>query len=211
MKGRIMKSAAGIITKLVAVLSLVFVVSHATSAQTAAQEKGRIRLDSIDRLFAKAGSTVDVDVDGNLIKIGVAILSEDDPEEKAIRELALSLKGVYVRRLEFKTGGQYAESDLADIRAQLRAPGWSKVVDVSGGARDWEIEDAEIYVATENGQVAGMVVIAAEPKSLTVANVVGALDLDKLKRLGGTLGLPKIRIERRKVTITTEKEKTKKP
>lgn len=206
-----MKSITGIITKLVAVLSLVLVVSHATSAQTATQEKGRIRLDSIDRLFAKAGSTVDVDVDGNLIKIGVAILSEDDPEEKAIRDLALSLKGVYVRRLEFKTGGQYAESDLADIRAQLRAPGWSKVVDVSGGARDWEIEDAEIYVATENGQVAGMVVIAAEPKSLTVANVVGAIDLDKLKRLGGTLGLPKIRIERRKVTITTEKEKTKKP
>lgn len=187
--------------------------SSAVAAQSAAQpaEKGRIRLDSIDRLLPKAGPSVNVDVGGSLLKLGLAVLS-DDPEEKAIRELAVSLRGVYVRRLEFKTGGQYAESDLADIRAQLAAPGWKKLVDVSGGAGDVEFDHAEIYVATEGGRVEGFVVIAAEPRSLTVANIVGAVDLEKLRRLGSALGLPEIRIKDRKVTITTEREtKKKKP
>ena len=198
------------ILKIVVFFSFLAFFASAVAAQPASAEKGRIRLDSIDRLFGKARETVNVNVDGGLIKFAVALLSDDDPEEKVIKEMALDLRGVYVRRLEFKAGGQYAEGDLADIRAQLRAPGWSKLVDVKGGgADDWEIEDAEIYVATEDGRIEGLVVIVAEPRSLTVANVVGAMDLEKLKRLGGKLGVPKITINRRKITITTEEPKKK--
>ena len=198
------------ILKIVVFFSFLAFFASAVAAQPASAERGRIRLDSIDRLFGKARETVNVNVDGGLIKFAVALLDDDDPEEKAIKEMAVDLKGVYVRRLEFKAGGQYAESDLADIRAQLQAPGWSKLVDVSGGgANDWEIEDAEIYVAAESGRIEGLVVIVAEPRSLTVANVVGAMDLEKLKRLGGKLGVPKITINRRKITITTEETKKK--
>jgi hypothetical protein len=198
------------ILKIVVFFSSLAFFASAVAAQPAPAERGRIRLDSIDRLFGKARETVNVNVDGGLIKFAVALLDDDDPEEKAIKEMAVDLKGVYVRRLEFKAGGQYAEGDLADIRAQLTAPGWSKLVDVKGGgAEDWEIEDAEIYVTTEGGRIEGLVVIVAEPRSLTVANVVGAIDLEKLKRLGGKLGLPKITINRRKITITTEEPKKK--
>ena len=198
------------ILKIVFFFSFLAFFASAVAAQPASAERGRIRLDSIDRLFGKARETVNVNVDGGLIKFAVALLSDDDPEEKVIKEMALDLRGVYVRRLEFKAGGQYVEGDLADIRAQLRAPGWSKLVDVKGGgAEDWEIEDAEIYVATEDGRIEGLVVIVAEPRSLTVANVVGSIDLEKLKRLGGKLGVPKITINRRKVTITTEEPKKK--
>lgn len=205
-----MKIPVRAILKIVVFFSFLAFFASAVAAQPAATEKGRIRLDSIDRLFGKARETVNVNVDGGLIKFAVALLDDDDPEEKAIKEMALDLRGVYVRRLEFKAGGQYAESDLADLRAQLNAPGWSKLVDVKGGgANDWEIEDAEIYVATESGRIEGLVVIVAEPRSLTVANVVGAMDLAKLKRLGGKLGVPKITINRRKVTITTEEPKKK--
>ncbi len=207
-----MKSFSNVILKLVVVFSLAITALPVASAQTASAEKGRIRLDSVDRLGAKASKTVDVDVDTSLIKIAALILSDDDADEKAVKELVLNLKGVYVRRLEFKTNGQYAESDLAELRAQLTAPGWSKLVDVKGGGDDdWEIEDAEIYVASEGGRMEGIVILAAEPKSLTVANIVGIINLEKLKQLGGQFGLPRIRIERRKVTITTDKEKTKKP
>lgn len=205
-----MKIPVNAITKLAVVSAFVVFFSSAVAAQPAA-ERGRVRLDSLDRLFDKTGSSVNVDVDGTLIKLGVAILSDDDPEEKAVKELAMSLRGVYVRRLEFKTGGQYTEGDLADVRAQLRAPEWKKLVDVSGGAGDLEIEDAEVYVALDGTRVEGMVVIAAEPRSLTVANVVGAIDLEKLRRLGGTLGIPEIRIKDRSVTITTDRGTKKKP
>ena len=205
-----MKIPVNLILRLAVLAAFVAFFSAAVAAQPAA-EKGRIRLDSLDRLFDKTGSSVNVNVDGTLIKLAVAILSDDDPEEKAVRELALSLRGVYVRRLEFKTGGQYTENDLADVRAQLRAPEWKKLVDVSGGAGDLEIEDAEVYVATDGPRVEGMVVIAAEPRHLTIANVVGAIDLEKLRRLGGTLGLPEIRIRNRTVTITTDRDAKKKP
>lgn len=210
MKEVIMKISVNAILRLAVLCAFVAFFSSAVAAQT--PERGRIRLDSIDRLFDKTGSSVNVNVDGTLIKIGMAILSDDDPEEKAIKEMALSLRGVYVRRLEFKTGGQYAESDLADIRAQLRAPEWKKLVDVKGsGIDDLEIEDAEVYVSMDGSRVEGMVVLAAEPRSLTVANVVGAIDLEKLRRLGGSLGLPEIRIKDRKITITTDRETKKKP
>ena len=205
-----MKIPVRAILKIVVFFAFLAFFASAVAAQPASAERGRIRLDSIDRLFGKARETVNVNVDGGLIKFAVALLSDDDPEEKAIKEMALDLRGVYVRRLEFKAGGQYAESDLADIRAQLKAPGWSKLVDVKGsGADDWEIEDAEIYVTTEDGRIEGLVVIVAEPRSLTVANVVGAMDLEKLKRLGGKLGVPKSTINRRKFTITTEEPKKK--
>ncbi|HEX6624648.1 MAG TPA: DUF4252 domain-containing protein [Pyrinomonadaceae bacterium] len=205
-----MKIPVSAILKIVVFFAFLAFFASAVAAQPASAEKGRIRLDSIERLSGKARETVNVNVDGDLIKFAVVLLSDDDPEEKAIKEIALDLRGVHVRRLEFKAGGQYAEGDLADIRAQLRAPGWSKLVDVKGGgAQDWEIEDAEIYVATQDGRIEGLVVIVAEPRSLTVANVVGAIDLEKLKRLGGKLGLPKITINRRKITITTEETKKK--
>lgn len=210
MNGVVMKILASAILKLAAVLAaFAFFFPAAVSAQPA--ERGRVRLDSIDRLEARAGSAVNVNVDGTLIKLGMALLSDNDPEEKAVKELALSLRGVYVRRFEFKAGAQYAEADLADIRAQLKAPGWKKLVEVSGGVEDLEIEDAEVYVAMEGGVVEGMVVIVAEPRSLTVANVVGAIDLEKLRRLGGTLGIPEIRIKDRTVTINTGRETKKKP
>lgn len=212
MKGAFMKINVSTVLRLVGLAAFAGFFAAAVSAQASAQtEKGRIRLDSIDRLFVKAGPTVNVNVDGALIQIGMALLSDDDPEEKAIRELAASLRGVYVRRLEFKSAGQYAEGDLADIRAQLAAPGWKKLVDVSGGAGDAEFDDAEVYVATDGGTVAGFVVIAAEPRSLTIANIVGAVDLEKLRRLGGELGLPEIRIKDHSVTIDTGRGSKKKP
>jgi hypothetical protein len=41
-----------------------------------------------------------------------------------------------------------------------------------------------------------MAVLISEPKHLIVVNVVGSIDLDKLKRLEGSLGIPRIRIGR---------------
>jgi hypothetical protein len=177
----------------------------AVFAKAPAQEKGRIRLESLDRLSAKAKQTVDVDIDGNLIKVAALVLSDDDDEEKVIKDLALSLRGVYVRRFEFKEGNQYSDGDLADIRTQVRAPGWSKMVDVSGSV-DIEVENAEIYVATSAGQIDGIVVVVAEDKSLTVANIVGMVDLQKIRKLDGSFGIPKIRIKKRGETVTPEKK-----
>ena len=38
-------------------------------------------------------------------------------------------------------------------------------------------------------------IIAAQPKELTVVNIVGSIDLDQLSKLGGQFGIPKIDVE----------------
>jgi hypothetical protein len=42
----------------------------------------------------------------------------------------------------------------------------------------------------------GLAVIATEPRQLTIVNIVGAIDLDKLHRLEGRLGVPKLPSEK---------------
>lgn len=162
----------------------------------AAQAPGRLRLDDLDRLAPKADETVHVSLDGGLISFGCSMLSEEDEEERQVKQVCSGLKGVYVRGFQFKADGQYADSDVDALRAQLRGPGWSRLVDVD--ARGDGLEGAEVYAATAGGRVEGLALLFFEPRQLTVINIVGAVDLDKLRRLEGVLNIPKIRIERRK-------------
>jgi hypothetical protein len=48
------------------------------------------------------------------------------------------------------------------------------------------------------------VLLFLDSKELTVINVVGAVDLDKLRRLGGVLNLPKVRIQRKRPNATRQ-------
>src|SRR5688572_13231631 len=92
------------ITHLFSALGLLFIFSS-TSAQ--AQQTARIKLDSLDKLTARATKV-------------------EHKEESAARGEAM----VYVRHFEFKQAGEYQEADLQEIRAQLQGPGWSRFVKV---------------------------------------------------------------------------------
>jgi hypothetical protein len=168
----------------------------ATTARAAAQDRGRLRLDGLEHLAPRATDTVSVEVDGFLIKLASKILSDKDPDEKTVKEIVSGLRGVYVRSYEFGKAGEYADLDIAPIREQLRAPAWTRLVDVK--SRDGDDDDAEIYVATEGGRVEGMTILVAGPKEFTVINIVGDVDVDKLKRLEGSLGIPRIHIEHKR-------------
>lgn len=173
--------------------ALVVVTPSLAQAQEAA---GRLRLDSLERLAPKAEEAVNIEIDGFLIKFAGSILSDKDEEERAVKELVEGLRGVYVRSYEFKSDGQFAEADVAAVREQLRAPGWSRVLDVQ--SRGLDFGDAEIYVATAAGRVEGFALLVVEPRELTVVNIVGSIDLDKLRQLGDKLNLPRIRVKRKK-------------
>jgi hypothetical protein len=159
---------------------------------------GRLRLESLEKLAPKASETVNIEIDGILIKFAGSILSDEDADERAVKELIKGLRGVYVRSYEFKSEGQFAGADVASVREQLRAPGWSRVMDVK--SRGLDFGDAEIYLATAGGRVEGFALLVVEPRELTVVNIVGTLDLDKLRQLGDNLNLPHIRVKRKKAT-----------
>ena len=163
-------------------------------AQTADGQGARLRIDTLDRLGAKAAESVSVNMDENLLRIVPPVLSDNDPEERGVKGLVAKLKGVFVRKFDFDAEGQFTDADLAPIREQLRAPGWSRVVDVRSRREGRTIE---VYLRTSGTRVEGLAVLSYEPKELTVINIVGDVDLEKLRKLEGQFGVPELEIESR--------------
>jgi hypothetical protein len=146
----------------------------------------------LDKLAEKASEVVDVSLDGALLQLAGRFLSEKDPDEAHVKHLMGGLKGVYVKSFEFDERGQYKESDVEELRAQLRTPAWARIVTTRSKR---EGENAEVYLKTEGGQIAGLVVIVAEPKELTIVNIIGSIRPEDIRDLGGRMGIPKIDIE----------------
>lgn len=174
--------------------TFIIVVAALAAPARAQTVTGRLRLESLERLAPKAAEAVNIEIDGILIKFAGSILSDEDADERAVKELVKGLRGVYVRSYEFKAAGEFAEADVAAVREQLRAPGWSRVMDVKG----LDFGDAEVYLATAGGRVEGFALLVVEPQELTVVNIVGSLDLDKIRQLGDNFHLPRITVKRKK-------------
>ncbi|MBV8858239.1 MAG: DUF4252 domain-containing protein [Acidobacteria bacterium] len=184
------------IIKTIVLVTTTFVLAVAAHAQGQPAAAGRLRLESLDRLAPKADDTVNIEIDGILIKFAGSMLSNEDADERAVKELVEGLKGVYVRSYEFKSDGQFAEADVAAVREQLRAPAWARVMDVKSKGLDFG--DAEVYLATSGGRVEGFALLFVGPREVTVVNIVGPLDLDKIRRLGDNLDLPHVHVRRKK-------------
>ncbi len=52
--------------------------------------------------------------------------------------------------------------------------------------------NVEIYLMTDANKAVGLAVIASEPRQLTIVNIIGSIDLDKLHKLEGRFGVPKL-------------------
>ena len=142
-----------------------------------------------DKLAEKASEVVDITMDSSMLQLASRFLSDKDPDEARIKKLVSGLKGLYVKSFEFDRRGEYEESDLESVRAQLRGPGWSRVVGVRS-KRDGE--NVELFLKTEQGQVAGLAIISAEPRELTIVNIVGPVNPDDIRELGGHFGMPRM-------------------
>jgi len=53
-------------------------------------------------------------------------------------------------------------------------------------------EHVEIFVKQDHDMPAGLVIISAVPKGLTIVSIDGMIDLKQLASLGGQFGIPKI-------------------
>jgi hypothetical protein len=144
---------------------------------------------NLDHLAAKAAETVDVSLSGATLQFAAKFLEGKDPEEAQVKKLLEGITGIYVKSYEFKTDGAWTPADLDRVRNQLRAPQWARIVDItSTGDR----ETTQVYVRSENQRMTGLAILVAEPKELTVVNIVGNVDLNSLADLGGHFGIPKV-------------------
>lgn len=143
---------------------------------------------NIDKLAERAKETVDVTLDESMLQFASGFLSNEKPDDAEAKKLISKLKGVYVRSFEFDKEGQYAMSDVEAIRQQLKAPVWSRIVSVKGKG-----ENTEVYVHKTGEQIVGMVVLAVEPKELTIVHIDGPINPEELSHLGGHMGIPEMK------------------
>lgn len=142
---------------------------------------------NLDALSAKAEEAVDVTLDGSMLRFAAKWLPDTGDDAKA-KKILSGLQGIYVRSYEFAAEGAYTQSDVDAFRNQFRAPTWSRVV----GARSKRHHgDADVFIKLDaNGIVGGLVVISAEPRELTVVNIVGTIDPAQIADLGGHFHIP---------------------
>jgi len=158
---------------------------------------------NLDRLSAKAQNSVEVTLDGSLLRFARKFLSDQDHDQAKAKKLIAGLEAIYVRSFEFAGDGGYDVADVDAVRAQLRGPGWSRIVGLKSKRCG---KDADVYLkTTENGQIGGIVVIAAEPRQLTVVNIAGTIDPAKIVDLSGRFHIPELALSRQFVERTESK------
>jgi hypothetical protein len=179
---------------------LIVLLLVVASTLVANAQDSRIQTASLDHLAAKASQSVDVNVDERLMKMAAKVFSDQDPDERKIKKLVEGLKGIYVRSFEFDTSGQYTAADLESIRTQLSGPGWTRMVNVTSKKEG----NLEVYLRFQGDMVNGLAVLHSDEKELTVVNIVGPVDLDKLADLEGQFGVPELGIESQKPKTKNE-------
>ncbi len=168
---------------------IALILLAAFCAAIAQAQDARLRIDHLNRLAEKAAEVVEVTLDERSLRLAAKFLSPNNPDEARIKEIVSGLKAVYVRVFEFDRPGEYSPGDIEEIRSQLRQPGWSKIVGVSsrrGGS------NVDVHLKYQGDNVIGLAIVAAEPKELTVVNIVGPIDLEKVRQLEGQFGIPKL-------------------
>ncbi len=161
------------------------VLGMIAAATLAAQE---IKIPAnLEKLAERATEVVDVNMDSAMLQLASRFLSDKDPGEAKVQKLVAGLKSIRVKNYEFDRRGEFDDKDLEELRAQFKAPGWSRIVMVRS-RRDGD--NADVYLKSDGTQVTGVAVIAAEPRELTIVNVIGNINPDELRELSGHFGIP---------------------
>ena len=150
----------------------------------------QLKLDSLARLANSASQVIDVTVDEQLLQLASKFLSATrSSDEREIKELVRDLKGIYVKRFEFDSDGQFSNTDIEPILKQVRSSGWARIVGVTSAK---QYKNIEVFIMTEGSIIKGLAIVAALPRELTVVNLVGPIDIDRLSRLQGQFGIPEL-------------------
>lgn len=145
-------------------------------------QDAKLQLDSLNKLADKAARVTDVTLDGSLLQFAVSMIEKaDDGDEDVaqLKSIMKNLKGIYVKSFEFDETSQYTKADVEAVRAQITSR-WTKIVQSIDKRTN---EHDEIYLLKNGERVDGIVILVAEPKELTVVNIVGNVPVDKIATL----------------------------
>lgn len=135
-------------------------------------------LGQLDRFFER-DATMEVNVEGALMRMVVAASRQEDPE---LADLLSRLDGVYVvgYRLPPHTMDDF-DGLTKRMGDSLRRTGWTVIVRYRDDA-----ESTQLFARMKDGQVEGMVVMSVEAGSdqAVFVNIVGDIDPEQIGRIG---------------------------
>ena len=151
-----------------------------------------LQLPSFPGLREQATESVDVTLGWMPLHLMGWLAGNGDPDSAQVKETLKGLKSVQIRSYKFNADYAYPQADIDRLRAQLSAPEWSPLVQVRkrGEREGQDQEHVDIYVALEDKKVKGLVIIACEPRELTIVNIVGTIDLEQIASLRRTFVPP---------------------
>jgi hypothetical protein len=152
----------------------------------------RLALPDFKDLADKATESVVITMDPSMLGMASRFMDAGNAEDAAAIAVIKGLHGIYVRSFSFDRDDVYQPADVEAIRKQLADPGWKRVVETHSKKTH---ADVDIYLMTDGDKVRGLALIASEPRVLTIVNIVGAIDLDKLRKLEGQFGVPKLDLD----------------
>lgn len=192
----------------------------ALSSGTSFAQNAKLDLSQLDKLASKASEVTNVNLEGPMLKLAAEQLSQRTAKSMSQKKafaanVVQRLKGIYVKTFEFAKPGEYTKADLDSVMKQLESGGWKAVVHVEEKKTG---ETTGIYVMQEGGEAVGMAIVAAEPKELTVVNLVGPINFSQLGRLGslgalgglaGSMGNSSLQLQHRPPTPPKDKSDSK--
>lgn len=150
---------------------------------------GLLVLPSLEPLASRAQESVSISLDSSLLATAALFLDSQNPQDREVKDLIGQLQGIYVRSYKFDHMVAYPTAAIDSIRQQLHAACWTSVLSVR---KVEEHSAVDIYICQVAQKARGLAIIAIEPRELTVVNILGTIDMDKLRRLEGRFGIPRI-------------------
>jgi hypothetical protein len=172
------------------ILSVIFALLAPALAWTAPNPK--LVIPEFAGLAQKATESVTISLDPAMLGMAARFLDGNDPQDAATKEVIKGLQGIYVRSYTFDKDTAYQPADIDAVRRQLSAPGWNRLVETHSRKTGTNVD---IYIMIDNNRAVGLALIASEPRQFTIVNIIGAIDLDKLHKLEGQFGVPKLDID----------------
>jgi Domain of unknown function (DUF4252) len=156
----------------------------------------RLIMPEFAALAHKATESVVITLDPSLLAIAGRFLDGNDPQDAATKEVIKGLQGIYVRSYTFDEDLAYPQPEIEAVRNQLSAPGWNRLVQTRSRKTHANVD---IYIMVVDKAAIGLALIASEPREFTIVNIIGSIDLEKLHKLAGQFGVPKLDLEPPKV------------
>jgi hypothetical protein len=152
---------------------------------TAAQE---LDLSFLKPLEKDAKESTEITIGKEQMQIFKSFLGGKEGGE--FNALTAGLEMIQIKTLEFDRAGVYSIADMENLKSKVKASGVQSMVSVKekGGFTEVMVRQGP------NGTNRGFVILVAEPKEVTVVNIIGNIDLASLGQLSGKMGIPHVQL-----------------